>query len=52
MRDRAISAKFLARRVYVQDTLLNFQKKIPLSKNGGHFEFLTKMEKLQIACIS
>ena len=26
MRDRAISVKFLAHRVYVQDILLNFQK--------------------------
>ena len=30
----------------MQDTLLNFQKIFPLSKNGGHFEFLTKMVKL------
>ena len=31
--------KFLAQRVYMLDTLLTFQKKFPLSKSGGHFEF-------------
>ena len=40
MRDRAILAKFLAHRIYMQDTQLNSLGKIfPLSKNGGHFEF-------------
>ena len=39
MQDRAIWAKFLAYTVYMQDALLNFQKKFPLSKNGGYFEF-------------
>ena len=52
VQDRAISSKFLAHRVYKQDTLLNSHKFFPLSKNGGHFEFLTKMLKLKIACIS
>ena len=27
----------------------DFSKILPLSKNGGHFEFLTKMVKLKIA---
>ena len=47
-----IWVKFLACRVYMQDTLLNSPKIFPLSKNGGHFEFLTKMVKFKIACIS
>ena len=52
MRDRAISAKFLTLKVCIQDTLHSFEKNFPLSKNGSHFEFLTKMVKLKIACIS
>ena len=37
--DRAISTKFLTHRVSLQSSHANFQKKICLTKNGGHFEF-------------
>ena len=36
---RAISTKFLTHRVSLQSSHANFQKKICLAKNGGHFEF-------------
>ena len=55
MRDRAISSKFSTHRVSNQCTLGNFQKKISLTKNGGHFEFfefLPTMEKHKFAFIS
>ena len=52
VRDRAISSKFSTHRVYNKCTLANFEKKFPLLKNGGHFEFLPKMEKHKIASIS
>ena len=39
VRDRAISSKFLTPRVSEECNLCNFQKKFPLPKNGGHFEF-------------
>ena len=39
VRDRAISSKFSIHRVSKECTLCNFQKKFPLPKNGGHFEF-------------
>ena len=39
VRDRAISSKFLTHRVHEQPTHAKFQKKFPLPKNGGHFEF-------------
>ena len=37
--DRAISTKFLTHRLSLQNSHANFQKKICLAKNGGHFEF-------------
>ena len=37
--DRAISTKFLTHWVSLQSSHANFQKKIYLAKNGGHFEF-------------
>ena len=40
VRDRAISLKLSSNRVLDQCTLGNFQKKFPLPKNGGLFEFL------------
>ena len=66
MRDRAILSEFLTHRVSQECgvltgryhrvskecTLGNFQKKFPLPKNGGHFEFLPKMEKHKIPSIS
>ena len=52
VRDRAISSKFSTPRVSEQCTLGNFQKKFPLPKNGGHFEFLPKMRKHKFASIS
>ena len=52
VRDRAILSKFSAHRVLKQCTLGNFQKKFPLPKNGGHFEFSPKMEKHKFASIS
>ena len=52
MRDRAISAKWLAHRVSKQDSLHSFEKKISLSKNGSHFEFLTNMVKLKFYCVN
>ena len=39
VRDRAILSKFSPHRVSKKYTLANFQKKFPLPKNGGHFEF-------------
>ena len=44
VRDRVISAKFSTHRVS-QQTTLQFSKKFPLRKNGGHFEFLNCCEK-------
>ena len=52
VRDRAISSKFSTHRVSKECSLSNFQKKISLPKNGGHFEFLPKMAKHKIASIS
>ena len=52
VRDRAISSKFSTHRVYKKCALANFEKKFPLLKNGGHFEFLPKMEKHKIVSIS
>ena len=40
VRDRAISSKFSTHRVSKECNVCNFQKKFPLPKNGGHFEFL------------
>ena len=51
VRDRAVSSKFSTHRVSEKCTLGNFQK-IPLPKNGGHFEFLPKMPKHKFASIS
>ena len=45
--DRAISSKFSTHRLSNQCTLGNFQKKFPLPKNGGHFEFLKFCQKLK-----
>ena len=47
-----ISSKFSIHRVCNWNTLGNFQKKFPLPKNGGHFEFLPKMEKHKFASVS
>ena len=54
MRDRAISAKFLAHTVYMQDILLNSQKLFLFPKMAAilNFQILTKMVTLKIACIS
>ena len=52
MQDRAISSKFSTHRVSEQCTLGNFQKKFPLPKKGGHFEFFPKMAKHKFAFIS
>ena len=49
--DRAISSKFLTHGVS-RNVLLPIFKHVPLPKNGGHFEFLPKMAKHKIACIS
>ena len=51
VRDRVISSKFSIHRISNQCTIGNFQK-FPLPKNGGHFEFLPKMEKHKFASIS
>ena len=45
VRNRAISSKFSTHRVSKECNLCNFQKKFPLPKNGGHFEFSPKMAK-------
>ena len=45
VQDRAISSKFSTHRVSKQCTLANFQKKFPLPKNGGHFEFSNFCQK-------
>ena len=47
MRDRAISTKLLTRRVSLRSSHPNFQKKICLTKTGGHFEFQNFSQKLQ-----
>ena len=52
VRDRVISSKFSTHRVSNQCTLGSFQKMFPLPKNGGHFEFLPKMEKHKFPSIS
>ena len=52
VQDRAILLKFSTHRISKQYTIGNFQKKIPLPKNGGDFEFLPKMEKHKFASIS
>ena len=52
VRDRAISSKFSTHRVFKECNLYNFQKKFPLPKNGGHFEFLPKMAKHKFPSIS
>ena len=55
VRDRAISSKFSTHRVSKECSLANFQKKFPLPKNGGHFEFANfcqKWKKHKIASIS
>ena len=51
VRDRAILSKFSTHRVSKQCTFGNFQKKISLPKNGGHFEFsvFAKNVKTQIS---
>ena len=61
VRERAISSQFSTHRVYKEGNLCNFQKnlqfskKFPLPKNGGHFvfsDFCQKMAKIKIASIS
>ena len=53
VRDRAISSKFSTHGVSEQcNVLLAIFKNFPLPKNGGHFEFLPKIEKLKFASIS
>ena len=52
VRDRAISSKFSTHRVCKECTNTQFSKNFPLPRNGGHFEFLPKMTKHKIACIS
>ena len=47
VRDRVILSKFSTHRVSAQCTLGNFQKKFPLPKNGGHFEFSNFSQKWQ-----
>ena len=47
VRDRAISSKFSTHRVFKECNLYNFQKKFPLPKNGGHFEFSNFCQKWQ-----
>ena len=47
--DRVISTKFLTHRVYLQSRHANFQKKIYLAKNGGHFTHLLKMSKCELS---
>ena len=49
--DRGISMIFLNRRVSLQSSHPNFQKKICLAKNGGHFEFFAKFTKHKNAFI-
>ena len=39
--------KFLTRRVSLQSSYPNFQKKFCLAKNGGYFEFSNFLQKLQ-----
>ena len=46
MLDRAISTKFLTHRVTFQSGHPNFQKKIFLAQNGGHFEFSNFSQKI------
>ena len=45
VRDRAILSKFSTHRVSKECSLSNFQKKFPLLKNGGHFEFSNFCQK-------
>ena len=45
VRDRAISSKFSTHRIFKECTLGNFQKKFPLPKNGGHFDFSNFYQK-------
>ena len=52
VRDRAILSKFSTHRVSEICTPGNFQKNFPLSKNGGLFEFLSKIAKHKFASIS
>ena len=52
LQDRAILSKFSTHRISKKCTIGNFQKKFPLPKNGGHFEFFPKMEKHKFASIS
>ena len=46
-RYRAISSKFSTHRVSKECTLCKFQKKFPLPKNGGYFEFSNFCQKWQ-----
>ena len=46
--DRAISTKFLTRRVSLQSSHAYFQKKFYLAKNGGHFEFFAKIANIKM----
>ena len=52
MLDGANSTKFLTCWVSLQSSHANFQKKISLTKNGGHFEFFAKIAKHKNAYIS
>ena len=52
VQNRVILLKFSTHRVSKKCTLGNFQKKFPLPKNGGHFEFLPKIEKQKFASVS
>ena len=45
--DRAISTKFVIRRVSLQSSHAYLKKRICLAKNGGHFEFSNFSQKLQ-----
>ena len=47
VRDRAISLKLSSNRLSDQCIFGNFQKKFPLSKNGGLFEFSNFSQKWQ-----
>ena len=52
VRDTAISMKYSTHRLSEKCYSLQFSKKFPLPKNGGHFEVLPKMEKHKFASVS
>ena len=52
VRDRVTSSKFFEPQGILANYALQFSRKFSLPKNGGHFEFLPKMQKHRFASIS